>query len=118
MRHLLAAIAALVLVAAAASGCGRDPQGAVEQDMVTVDLVITAGMAKTQGERVEVAAGQPVELVVKSDGEGEIHVHSDPEHHYTFEPGTTSFTFTVDRPGVVDVELHDPETLLAQLEVR
>jgi hypothetical protein len=69
-------------------------------------------------ERVQVAVGETVELVVTSDQPGELHVHSDPEQTLTYDAGTTRLPLTIDRPGVVEVERHEPEALVLQLEVR
>ena len=68
-------------------------------------------------ERVEVSAGQEVELVVTADAPGELHVHSQPEQVLAYDAGTTELTLSVDQPGVVDVERHEPEALVLQLEV-
>ena len=69
-------------------------------------------------ERIQVAVGETVELVVTSDQPGELHVHSDPEQTLTYDAGTTRLPLTIDRPGVVEVERHEPEALVLQLEVR
>lgn len=112
-------LAVLVVAATLLGACGSDdPAPADAPPAQMIDVTIEDGQVEPEGQRVEVATGQEVELVVKSDAAGEIHVHSDPEEEYSYEPGTTTFTFSVERPGVVDVELHDPDALLAQLEVR
>jgi uncharacterized cupredoxin-like copper-binding protein len=70
-----------------------------------------------KGERVEVKSGEPVELVVKADKPGELHVHSTPEKELKYGAGTTTLTLTIDQPGVVDVESHDLDVVVVQLEV-
>jgi hypothetical protein len=67
--------------------------------------------------RLEVKAGEPVELVVKADEPGELHVHSTPEQEFEYGAGTTTLELTLDQPGVVDVEAHDPKVVIVQLEV-
>ena len=69
-------------------------------------------------ERIQIAVGETVELVVTSDQPGELHVHSDPEQTLGYDAGTTRLSLTIDRPGVVEVERHEPEALVLQLEVR
>jgi PBP1b-binding outer membrane lipoprotein LpoB len=69
-------------------------------------------------ERIQIAVGETVELVVTSDQPGELHVHSDPEQTLAYDVGTTRLSLTIDRPGVVEVERHEPEALVLQLEVR
>ena len=71
------------------------------------------------GERVEVEVGQEIELVVTADEPGEIHVHSTPEQELAYGDGTTTLDDRrIDKPGVVDVESHDLEQVIVQLEVR
>ena len=69
------------------------------------------------GERVAVDAGQPIEIVVKADAPGELHVHSTPEQELAYGTGTTTLKLTLDEPGVVDVESHHLEVVIVQLEV-
>ncbi len=69
-------------------------------------------------ERVQLEVGEEVELVVTSDQPGELHVHSAPEQTLAYGTGTTRLPLTIDRPGVVEVERHEPEALVLQLEVR
>lgn len=121
LPHLaLAPPLVLALSLMTATGCGTPgPDAAVEvEDRTMVEITIEGGRADPVGDRVEIGTGESVELVVMADSEGEIHVHSDPEEEYTYEPGTTTFALEVDRPGIVDVELHDPHQLILQLEVR
>lgn len=84
----------------------------------SVDVTIEGGTVEPNGKRIDVAKGEPLELVVTSDAPGTMHVHSTPEQEFPFETGTTTLEFTIDQPGVVDVELHDPATTVLQLEVR
>ena len=70
------------------------------------------------GERVELAVGQTLVLTVTADEAGEMHVHSTPEQEVAYEVGTSEHEITIDRPGVVEVESHEPDTVVLQLEVR
>ena len=88
-----------------------------DADPVTIEITFEDGTVDPSGERVEVAAGQPVELVVEADAGGEIHVHSKPEQAFEYGEGTTTLPLTIDKPGVVDVESHDLEQVIVQLEV-
>jgi hypothetical protein len=133
MRRSLASVAALSCLVLAA-GCGQDdPSGASEPTSSAAPSASGGGSsAGTQqikvtfrgdsvtpsGERVEVAAGKPVELVVTADAPGELHVHSSPEQELEYDAGTTTLELTIDQPGVVDVESHDLEKTIVQLEVR
>ena len=82
-----------------------------------IDITFEGGSAP-QVERVQVDAGETIELVITSDAAGELHVHSDPEQTIDYKAGTTTAPLTIDRPGVVEVERHEPEALVLQLEVR
>ncbi|MEJ7832355.1 MAG: hypothetical protein WKF79_05530 [Nocardioides sp.] len=113
----LAIATVLVIVLVVTSACEDEPTDA-NQDTKMIEVSITGDSVTPSGERIEVEVGQPVDLVVKSDVAGEIHVHSDPEQEFDYEPGTTILMLQIDRPGVVEVESHDPDQVIVQLEVR
>lgn len=71
------------------------------------------------GERIEVEHGQEVTLLVTADKPGEIHVHSTPERELEYQAGSTELRIpNLDQPGVVDVESHDLDKVIVQLEVQ
>ncbi len=70
------------------------------------------------GDRVDVKAGEPVTLNVTADAAGEIHVHSNPEQELEYDAGETTLTLTIDQPGIVEVESHDLDKVIVQLEVQ
>lgn len=70
------------------------------------------------GERVELGVDQTLVLTVEADEAGELHVHSTPEQEIAYDAGTSEHEIVIDRPGVVEVESHDPDVVLLQLEVR
>ena len=70
------------------------------------------------GDRIDAKVGTPVTFKITSDRQGELHPHSDPEQTHKFKPGTTTVRITVDKPGIVDVEEHESERVIVQLEVR
>jgi hypothetical protein len=120
MRRLAATAAALVLPLTAATACGDDapaPGGDVATTQ-QIEVVFADGTVTPNGERVEVGAGDKIELVVKADAGGEIHVHADPEQTLEYGAGTTTLPITIDQPGVVEVESHDLDQVIVQLEVR
>lgn len=82
-----------------------------------VDVEIADGSVTPSGKRVEAAVGEPITLNVTSDAEAEIHVHSTPDEEFEIEPGTSQHTFTIDTPGVVEVELHDPALQILSVAV-
>ena len=122
MRRALAVVAVVVSLAGLA-GCGDDEPvpggGAEDLPTKTIDITVEGEDLTPNGERVEVAVGQPIELVVTADAEGEIHVHSDPEQELKYGAGINTLpTFTIDKPGVVEVESHALEKTIVQLEVK
>ena len=108
-----AVLAAVTLVA----GCNDDQ--ATTSGTKTIDITFSGDSVTPNGERVDVQAGQPIELVVKADKAGEIHVHSSPEQELEYKAGETTVTIQgIDKPGTVDVESHALDKVIVQLEVR
>ncbi|MFC5675866.1 hypothetical protein [Aeromicrobium endophyticum] len=84
-----------------------------------VTITIKDGEVTPRGERVEVKKGQRITLLVTSDADEEIHVHSDPEHTYQVKAGgSIEKSFTIDTPGQVAVEAHHLDATIVQLVVR
>lgn len=87
-------------------------------DTPTIEITFEGDTVTPNGERVSVPMGQEIDLVVTADRPGELHVHSTPEQELAYEVGTTTLPLTIDQPGVVEVESHDLELTIVQLEVR
>lgn len=125
MSRLAATMATLALALALTAGCGAESStggsdggpGGTRQTK-TIDISFKDGSVTPNGDRVEVELGQPVELVVQAQEPGEIHVHSTTEQEFEYGAGTTTLKLTLDKPGVVEVESHDLEVTIVQLEVR
>ena len=83
-----------------------------------IEIERTGDSITPNGERVEATAGEPITLVVTADAPGELHVHSTPEQEISYDAGTSEHEVTIDRPGVVEVESHEPHLVVLQLEVR
>lgn len=109
---------ALVSMLGLATGCGDDSGGTTTTKPVTIDITFSGDSVTPNGDRVKVAKGQDIDLVVKADAPGEIHVHSDPEHEFKYAEGTSTFKFKINRPGVIVVESHTLEETIVSLEVR
>jgi hypothetical protein len=119
LRLFVPALVALVVLAGCGSGSG-DTEAKANTDSsgaTTIDITIKGGTVKPSGSQVKVRKGKPVTLHIVADKAGELHVHSSPEQHIEFAAGTTDKTLTLDQPGVVDVEDHDLDKLIVQLEV-
>lgn len=119
-RTLLARTVPLALVLTLGLGaCGSDdtssPEG--EQD-ARLSLRVTPDGVTPNGEVLKIDVGETVTLEIDADDAGELHVHSTPEQEVSFEAGTSTHELSFDRPGVVEVESHDPTLLVARIEVR
>jgi hypothetical protein len=111
---------ALLVLAACGSGSGKD-QAAAKTDSsgtTTIDITFKGDTVTPQGTTIQVKAGKPIKLHIVADKPGELHVHSSPEHEFEYKAGTTDETITLDQPGLVDMESHTHDKLVAQLEVR
>lgn len=123
MRRALAALA-LVACTTGLAGCGDDDTASGKDTTTdlptkTIEVTIEGEDVTPNGDRVDVEVGQPIELVVTADAEGEIHVHSSPEKELEYGAGTTTLApFTIDRAGIVEVESHALEKTIVQLEVK
>ena len=127
-RSAVAPALALVL-ALGLSSCGNDgetgdpgpttPDASETTDSSPAVTLTREGDSFTpNGERVELEVGQTLTLTVTADEAGELHVHSTPEQEIAYDAGTSEHEITIDRPGVVEVESHDPDVVVLQLEVR
>ena len=120
----LAAPLALVL-ALALTSCGGDDgapagsQGATQDgDSVALTVTRDGDEFTPNGERVELAVDQTLVLTIAADEAGELHVHSTPEQEIADDAGPSEHELVLARPGVVEVESHEPDVVLLQLEVR
>ena len=94
-------------------------QEAEKQRSQRVAITIKDGKVSPRGERIDVEKGQKITLLVTSDADEEIHVHSDPEHTYQVRAGgSIEKSFTIDTPGQVAVEAHHLDATIVQLVVR
>ena len=110
---------ALTLVLLGLTACGDDESDTPgSTDPATIEVTFEGDTVTPNGDRVDVATGQPIELEVTADAPGEIHVHSDPEQTLSYDEGTSTVEIEpIDQPGVVDVESHDLDKVIVQLEV-
>ncbi len=120
MRRTLAALAVLLTSLATLSACGgSDSPDESDAGPKVIEVTVKGDSITPNGERVEVAVGQEVDLEVTADAPGTIHVHSSPEQELDYEAGDTTLTIEgIDTPGVVDVESHELDKVIVQLEVR
>jgi plastocyanin len=86
-----------------------------------ISISVSGNKVSPQPTRVSVKPGAPVRLTVTTDQARQLHVHGvAPEIETETTPGTpTVVQFTAPTvPGIYEVELHDPDTTLVQLQVQ
>ncbi|MBY4011804.1 hypothetical protein HQP04_03665 [Rhodococcus fascians] len=90
-----------------------------QPDTLRMNLSIVGDKVEPTNQRIDASVGQTISMSTSSDISDELHVHSVPEHTFEIEPGEQQlFTFTVDVPGQVDIELHHSDRTVATLVVR
>jgi hypothetical protein len=119
------AVGVLTLVTSlGVTGCGSDTSGTSSKDPSTdasaqkLDVSIKGDTITPTNKRNPVSKDKPLTITITSDRSGELHVHSSPEEEIPFDKGTTTKKLTFKTPGVIEVEEHISDTLIAQLEVR
>jgi hypothetical protein len=118
MRRFLAMATVIGCTLVGASACGGDEEASgSDAEPKIIKIRFADGKVTPSGDRIEVEAGQEVQLVVAADEPGEIHVHSEPEKELEYDEGEEVFTLAFDRPGVVEVESHELEEIIVQLQV-
>lgn len=127
---LLAAVLALALGGCGGSGTSGATESAsvtatpaaevtgTPSDAVVIPMRITADSVDPAGTKVQASLDQPVVLKISAERAGELHVHSSPEQHVEFPAGESEVTLSFTRPGIVEIEDHDLEALIVQVEVR
>ena len=90
----------------------------VGPEVKVIEVHIADRQVHTAAERVEVASGETVRLVVTSDVDDELHVHGSDQSAALVAGEPTTLEFTVGEPGLFEVETHDNGLLLFQLLVR
>ncbi|NUP27753.1 MAG: hypothetical protein HOQ44_13855 [Nocardia sp.] len=122
ISRLCVPVLALGLLVAGCASSEPEPSGASaaqSAESVIVPVRIAGGTVTPADARLEARVGQPIELVVDSDTDDELHVHAEPDHTFAVTPGTGErFRFTVDVPGRVEIELHHAGRTVATLLVR
>jgi plastocyanin len=94
------------------------PAASNTPEIRVIEVQIVDGSVRTEADRVEVASGESVRLVVTSDVDDELHVHGVDQTAVLVAGEPTTIEFTAGEPGVYEVETHDGGQLLFQLLVR
>ena len=85
-----------------------------------MEIVVSVkdGKVSPKAHRVEVAEGSAVQILVSSDVDDEVHVHGYDIEREVQAGQSTTIEFTANQTGVFEVETHESNLLLLQLEVR
>jgi len=121
-RRTLAVVATVLATLFLSTACGDEDKptdSGGSTDAKVIEVTFEGDSVSPNGERVEVSAGQDIELHVTADEAGEIHVHSSPEQELAYAAGESTVTIKgINQPGVVEVESHALDQVIIQLEVR
>lgn len=83
-----------------------------------LDVTIANGEVTPANSALQAHVGQTITVHVTSDAADELHVHSTPDREFVVSatPNQT-FTFTIDNPGKIEVELHHLDKAIATIDV-
>lgn len=105
---------------AAESTVGTSPTPSAEPEPepegTVIKITFADGTVTPSGERVEVEVGEPITLAITADAPGELHAHTTEELTLEYPAGESEQTIVLDQPGVVEVESHDLEQVIVQLQ--
>jgi hypothetical protein len=93
------------------------PAPSATADGQVVAITVQGGEITPNGRTVQFDVDQPVVLAITADEPGELHVHTDPEQEVAYTKGSTRHELRIDRPGVYEVESHDPHLVVVKLQV-
>ena len=92
-----------------------EPEDENSGNVITITRL--GGKFTPNGERVKVPLGEEITLAIEADAAGELHVHSTPEQEISYKKGISAHQLTFKQPGVVEVESHEPDAIVLQLQV-
>lgn len=89
-----------------------------EAQALQLEITLAKGSAEPNGERRDVAVGTTVVITVTSDRDDEVHVHGYDLEIPVKAGETVTKKFVADQSGSFEIESHEPELLIVQLQVR
>lgn len=121
MRRIVGTLLGLVLLVGCTTPAAPQPTAGSRPPSATavrvVEITLADGRAEPNGERLELARGTTLELVITSDRHDSVHVHGY-EVEIDAEPGATvRGSIVLDRTGRYEVESHEPALTILQLIV-
>jgi hypothetical protein len=116
-RAIAASLAALAMWGLV--GCESSEPAQSSGAGLVVDITIAGGQVTPANATFAAKVSEPITLRVTSDAVDELHVHSVPDHKFEVAVAAgQTFTFSVDVPGNVDIELHHLDRTVATIQVR
>jgi serine/threonine protein kinase HipA of HipAB toxin-antitoxin module len=100
------------------SAGGEQATGNDAAPVVEITVSVRDGTVNPKTHRVDVKQGSTVRLQVTSDVDDVLHVHGFDVEEPLEAGRTTMVELTADQPGVFEVETHESDLELLQLEVR
>ena len=110
----VALVATLILAVGVLAGCG----GGTTAGDATLKVVLQGGKITDPNQAITVGVGKTLTLDITADAGGSLHVHSSPEQHIDFAAGHTVKKLVFKVPGVIAIEDHATEQLVAQVKVQ
>ena len=86
-------------------------------DAKVIGVTVTGDSVSPSGTRVTVKRNQPVVFEIDASAKGELHVHSTPAKAIEYPAGKSLVQITIDKPGVIEVEIEQLGKQVVQLEV-
>jgi hypothetical protein len=102
------------------SGSSTTSSPAASKTGKVTDIVVSVkdGKVSPKTHRVKVAEGSSVRILVSSDVDDEVHVHGYDIEREVSAGQSVTIEFTADQTGVFEVETHESDLLLFQLQVQ
>ena len=98
-------------------GTGSPAASTAASDVQVIKVAWAGGKPVVPSARIPVKLGSKVRLEVTSDVDEIVHLHFNDAEQDVAAGGTVIFTFTADKPGVYDVEVHKADQLIVQLQI-
>ncbi len=91
--------------------------GAAGQARKIVEIVVVAGVPRGGIARPSFSKGTRVRVIVRTDVGSEVHLHGYDIEQKVIPGQPVRLDFTATIPGRFELELHDPDVLLAEISV-
>jgi heme/copper-type cytochrome/quinol oxidase subunit 2 len=98
------------------SPAGSSSSSAAKATEIVVS--VKDGKVSPKAHRVRAAEGSRVQILVSSDVDDEVHVHGYDIEREVSAGQSTTIVFTANQTGVFEVETHESNLLLLQLQVQ